>query len=1284
MLCPGSSFYKKGFICNSEQRDIDLLIESFMETGFTAESMLASRPPQIIKIIVTQPAPPPPPPPTTTTTYAPITTPPPMRRRVAQGWVNSGALPCEDINPTDALDADCYSSRYSTLKGAMFDQLGTVSVGVDTTRVFQLKLGPVINQIVVPQLSTSTANAVTNAASDLKLASDSALAQANDHVTGAQNTTNSLDAAIGLVATNVNNLFKSRMQGAFDNLTTTEIANINALIRRANYINTNNTIVRGSNILKTLVARITPQIAAHTDTVIRQKVNALALARDNITNAIFYKASNLTALTLPGIVTNNSAWNAARKAIMQNASSAAIGQLISLSQIDAANVEITGKIAARLALEESNFASKLDTKKTGVGAVLQNLQALASNLTASVTDMSSGAVGDIGREAAGVASSTGAVYSQMDQQASLLLSFLNGQGINGIEAWDVAAQRNLANLETMLTDASNALRSTAFSAQSNGTSSLMGTVLQSLATVGSLQKSINDELLQRQTGNMDAMRQLVAKLESSGLDFGKLINTISVLKSSLQNAADLTGTDNMFAYLPAAMDKASQRISGVAADATASFAAAEANASNSLIAYNQFVDAYWAEKLSTGFGAQLRKAVDGNVSLAESDISATEAKAAAMQGESDDATASAIDMLDKTNDLLTSTTSGTDDAAVRMLMSLAASSDFVVNNLTNANALFSSQLGAIGGSAQGDVDTRIAMNGFLFSVAADAVRTDFDKEVNDVRMRVERSVDEFSRTSRAQAANPAEAAYLAASEFNRTTAGGADALRALKLDAFSSLNESISSYENNLEISELIELQRRIITSLAQLAAADPNLNDRISKAMAVSAGMNTTLRTLSQTLVSVNATMQGSSDPLAYIVAIMVEASRIQSVLDAEIGVLSGAIADAATVINAPLAELGAELTPYNVAGLGDSWGQSIIDTYKSSVDGMYAGGAAWIVAQRAAIPAIDGLLKSEISKDMTITASLNADFDTTLKSQASASDSVMASVGATVAALKANMDASRASDVTALQGMLSNVALAVDNSLGASSGQLAGLLAGTVGDVSDRSAASDTALTGLSAQADSALAGAAGAITASSQAAEMMDGIIAAGERERSNSAAAVLNTLQRDAANMQAMLAGAIESAVGELASGDSLETNSTGFVATLSQQLGGWTVMADAHSGQLEEFRKNSLPGIEGETLAVRATLDGIGNTVLGKARSVRATLSSVSAKQAELKDRFVELVRAAHGSDSALDALSAPVTGIDAADVLAGTVNPASENAMEQTAMAELESRVDTMLSFAQR
>jgi hypothetical protein len=89
-------------------------------------------------------------------------------------------------------------------------------------------------------------------------------------------------------------------------------------------------------------------------------------------------------------------------------------------------------------------------------------------------------------------------------------------------------------------------------------------------------------------------------------------------------------------------------------------------------------------------------------------------------------------------------------------------------------------------------------------------------------------------------------------------------------------------------------------------------------------------------------------------------------------------------------------------------------------------------------------------------------------------------------------------------------------------------------------------------------------------------------------------------------------------------------------------------------------------------------------VLGKARSVRATLSSVSAKQAELKDRFVELVRAAHGSDSALDALSAPVTGIDAADVLAETVEPTSETAKEQTAMAELESRVDTMLSFAQR
>ena len=200
-------------------------------------------------------------------------------------------------------------------------------------------------------------------------------------------------------------------------------------------------------------------------------------------------------------------------------------------------------------------------------------------------------------------------------------------------------------------------------------------------------------------------------------------------------------------------------------------------------------------------------------------------------------------------------------------------------------------------------------------------------------------------------------------------------------------------------------------------------------------------------------------------------------------------------------------------------------------------------------------------------------------------------------------------------------------------------------------------------------------------------MDAIIAANERDRTNSAASALNSIAAGKASFDSMLGTAIQTALTgtQVVEGATDGLGFSEFLRNISQQLGAFDTFMGVSGQQLDTFKGDTVRAVETDKGLAKQGLQDSMLSILSGAGAIRGTLSNIALKQEEVDDVLARVDAVEENMNAALDAIIVNPADFNAEDILhlnKSTDEVTGAVAQESNAMLAVESDIDSLLTRA--
>ena len=1286
LTCQGSTFDLKSVFCYDQKRDVDMLVDSFLELGLDANAMLVSALVAGSRQVTT----------TTTTravTTAPVTTTavttikvtsttttlPPNRRRVQAGWPESGAAPCEDNNPSDAADTDCYAIRYGTFKDKIYEDMKTMSVSVHTTKTYSEKLGAYIYSVNVPLFQSSLATALQQGVPILTTVTNDALGDLSTSVKQAPLDTATYAASLDIASNTTLLSLKTKIQTAFDELTGKSLSNINALVKRANDRNAVLMASPYSSTLKFTTGNGSTVITNDENTMLGL-VNKLTLLQQTVGTSLFYSQSNLTAINIPQLLGNGSSWVTAKQSYLNQT----LGKLVSsitLSNISGVVNQTDAGINSTLLIAKSDLNTTLSTKANNTLGSLGQLQSLISSAGSGVNSTYASLLSGVAQAQTSVQSGTFAAYTPMQNSLQQLLNFLSAFGSDYVASWETGATDRLTRLKGYVSLYAAALTANSTQTVGNGTSGIQNSVLQSLAQIGSIQNQINSQMLNRQSSALSQMQQLMSKAQGNAVSFSQLLSNVSVAIASLKQSGSTSSPLSLVSNITARMDQLAFQISNLVQDTNAGFANVSAIVSSELDSYNAYTRDWWSGQVDSGAISSLKGQVKTNISVEDSRLSNASDSISAKDNALDIATYGALGNVQNAKNQLFDNTRRTYSVISSALTQVSQQAGLGVQSISNALVGIQSSLNSLWLQSP-----PLGLDG-----VAQGTRSDMDNVVDALASSVKQAVDGFTQSTQVQVLQPATSLAGLVSKLNTAISFNAPALAGEK-----SLNNSIALLDTTMNDLLVTDLAANVKTGLFQASTASNQLpsdymkiSTGVSQDLATTQSLHSSLDSIVsnlQSLMLVSNTSNANSGNA--LLAVLNAGININSLLSAEIGYLSGGVAGAASAINSDMANLTSSIGSDSIT---NSWYRESNDSVSTNwtigrvapaMASLNLDFSAGISQQRLSA---DAAIKSKLGQVSQSVSGLTTRLGTAAGRASSLSDLLMTSMNQTINTIQGKVGGNQYNPLPQLQGVLNTVSQTVRYATGSSADRMANASTGTVDRILGSQSLASSNFASLSSTANSAVATATASIAAGLRSINTVDEIVATSEADRSQSAELVLSQIDSNQNKMQEMFNNAVaSSSVGNaspLTTADSL-SNIPALLQAAGGQLKSWNAFTTDVTSRMSDFDRVLSDGVDGEQSILGSALMHAGNQVSDSVNGVRSSLSGMGESQFDLDDRIYKLGELEDTIDSRLVVTRGAddVSGISnlalAPDIVTGRV------VSEQARLAVTERDIDAMLARA--
>jgi hypothetical protein len=1234
LTCQGTAFDKQGVFCYEQKRDIDMLVDSFLELGLDAQAMLASRPAQIVRIVVATPAP------TTTTTTRTTTTAsttkvttttttlPPNRRRVQAGWPASGAAPCEDMNPSDAADSDCYATRYAVFKDDMYTKLQTMSVAVQTTGTYSDKLGSYIYSVSVPQFQDSLALSLQQGVPILDSATSGALTDVQTSINSAPTDTQTYSSSLDLASNVTRSSLRSKIQSAFDSLTALSIQNINALVKRSNDRNSVLAASPYSATLKWTNGNGSATVTNDENTMLGL-VNKLTLLQNTVGTTLFYSQSNLSAVTLPQLLTNGSIWVKNKQAYM-NSTLGALVSRITLSNISGIVNQTDAGINTTLTGAENDANSTVSLKSSNSGSQINGLNSLIYSASSGINSTFSTLQSSVSSAQANVQSGSFAPYNPMQNSLQKLLDFLNIFGADYVSGWESSAVDRLTRLKGYVASYSSQLQSNATQAVGNGTNGIQSSVLASLATLGSIQNDINSQILSRQSSALSQVQSLVNRANGNAVMFTQLLTNVTRAIATLRQASSQTANPlTLLGNITSGMDKLALAVNQLVQDTNGAISSASNSVSSRLDQYNSYVRSWWANQTAGGFATVLQGNVGSVISTENGRLDNTSQSIDFTSGSLGGSTSGAVSNVQTATSQLFENSQKTYQVISNTLSQVSVQAALGIRNFTTALTSFKNGL-----------------NSLWVSSAASAVgsttglpqASDLDRVVDSLTKSVKQAVDGFTDSTQSQILDPAtQIATLIPQLSSDITFNATAAVAEL------SLNRSLSLVDTTVNNLISTDLESTVKTALSEgsskgndLTAEIMRIKNQLSQDSGSTAQLFAGLDSVASNLhsLAIAANSSGANSAMS-LLAILDAGININGLLAAEIGYLSGGIAEAATGLNSSITEIGKSLRPdlmisnwssESDARVATNWTSAIVTPLTAALNTAFSRGISEIRTRSSVIrPSEDQRMRTKISALSQDAVGLIEDLRGSGTVASSKTDLFMTSMNKSINAIQTKMGAVGPNPLPALQGVLDTVAETVGYATQGAGGKLVRISTGTVGGILDSSSQASTNFDRLSATANTAIATASTSVADGLKSVGMISSIIDSNENERANSAVGVVNQITESKNKVDRMIQSALVDSIDNSTNSSSwMISDFPAFIQGVDGQLATWNSFSAGSKTALSNFHRVNSDGVEGEELVLENGLRDGGNKVTESVIGLNDMLSRAEVLQTDLDDRLYSL------------------------------------------------------------
>ena len=888
MSCTGTADESRGRFCFDPSKDVDSLISSLAQTGFSTEALSASKPRRVQRVDVPQ---------TTTTTAAPTTpapTGPPARRRA----VPTGFATCEDINGPDILDTDCWIARYQGLTGQIFPLLGAMSALVSTGRVYSAKLQPVLGQIKIPMLQSSLGTAIKSGISEFDGGLSSATNAVNYALSRASGSTGNLVSGLERTFSDSISASQSETGRNFDGLHAVEMTNINSLIDRANQINQNSAASQVLELLEDIGSNAPGQLRNHSDFV-NSIVGNFSTQKSWLLNEFLLKTTDFAMSKIPQVTGSTALSSTARSAgLLANNSASIIKALDAAALGNAAN--ISNRISGTISQENKSMSNWVNSRIVNSASQIQTINSQVGSLNSQVAISSNLMPSQLSQIAAPSLSSS-SPFSSIGSSMTELAQKISVNGTGSVVSWNIGARATLTSLNQLLSSASSALKSGVNSGAGKSANSITKTILRSLAQVGNVQTSLTNSMLNNQQTGINAVNKVIRNLTDSGVSFKTMMQTITNLISMMNTSSNVSSAASpldAFMNLPSTLQRLSINVTDATVNATSALDVIKESINANISTYLSNLTSFWNNQssLSKGFYPSLISSTGSNAtSLGGANITKFLNKLVGTQQAAASASGAAIKSNIQTADSAASQQSIVSNTIADTLSHISRLAAYAMSNISNVVTLGPSNYSSLWKMQKGGIDAT--------SKASSAEVADLQNERVNYPQKLatfNSSIQPIGDEAKSRLAELGSfSGDLAKTKTRSSTNANQDISKLTGAVEKESANfaSSLVQVERSMESGPIAASRTGVAFTLSSLGkdsfADSSSLNQRIAKQVNLLTSLNATMEDLVNNILNSNNVLSSNTNAADNLVVLVQMALYISQILQLEINALvSGQLA--------------------------------------------------------------------------------------------------------------------------------------------------------------------------------------------------------------------------------------------------------------------------------------------------------------------------------------------------------------------------------------------------------
>ena len=1186
------------------------------------------------------------------------------------------SVPACETSSTAITSSTCASGRYISLaQQDTVPKLQLVSQGVADLASKSGMARKALATVQVVTAQEALANAIPRAVNDLVIGSSNGVSQAVQAVNLANTTATRMTTDLGNQFNTLYRTVDAQVIAQLQAARLSDIANINTLIRDANTINTKSAANAWTSGLDDLIATAETHIAADASAVDDkqglvkdasfQVPSSISLSLNNITNELRAVTDSVDTNMVPRVTSFADGMTAA-------VTSAESGLN---AKVAAAALDLPRFISAAWVKLNTTLATRVENARISISRV----NASQTAATAAVTALADSAVSTISNSGSWTAGNESAVLNATETAVTSIADTVKANA-HAVDTWSIVADGLLSGQERALGSAKAAI----INAGSNSSlsSALIESIRAAMRKVAAAQTALDSTQSLAIQQNLNALNNLTNRLGNATINFKTMMVQLDQIKNALSVGNDSSSLGIALKQLDgvqSGMSAVATLVRLVAANAKAAIAAAKTNTTAMFAAHNNGIK----DLINSGktFVQNLRNQAGSAIATAKGIWKDLRTSATATNKDLATATDSSIKLNTATTGTIDSTQKAATDIIATVLDQVSAQAVATLNvfralGLPVAPSFSGGENAEAGSSAASVVSNFQKASDTTANTRQDKFGTGMDE------------VDTLTTKLRGSATQ------LFAELPSLISVDQAAALGNVSTTQLSGLNLSTDSVEAQLGLEEVTRSLLAVLNDAESLPSIVGDLNSLVARNEAAARGLASTAATFGSLADSLNlrasqfnSTATSSVDQLA---AMLVTANSIDAILEQETGVhateIAASNASIAEAVQSRSVELDSESTIF-----GQTRNTSVgseTSAWATALDALYANLRSAVPVIRSSIATGDSALRAGIAESAAQAQLENGAFNESAVSNTATTANLYNALKATVDTLTARLDVTGNDAVIAnLHKSLSDVASAVDTTLGGASDMVMGL-AGSAGSIATAgTSTSADKYAQLAASANSALTLASGAVDQGFHAADSMDAIIAANERDRTNSAASALNSIAAGKASFDSMLGTAIQTALTgtQVVEGATDGLGFSEFLRNISQQLGAFDTFMGVSGQQLDTFKGDTVRAVETDKGLAKQGLQDSMLSILSGAGAIRGTLSNIALKQEEVDDVLARVDAVEENMNAALDAIIVNPADFNAEDILhlnKSTDEVTGAVAQESNAMLAVESDIDSLLTRA--